>query len=218
MYFVGYGLTSRFVLAYKKETNRVLRAVHFQFDTTYASIPDHSLTQSYQNLLKPIDLKHVKEVKFDSIPSLIHDSEILQIKLPLPHSSSSINIQFLNNNIINLPYVKSIPTRHNWRSILPDTMRSNFLIISLHDDEPITAAGIVEYIDYLKEHDVTEIDFKLVKKERTTQTDYEDLRASFKQVGPIVYKLSSRKAITSAIRPTPCKTFGDIIKSPYFSI
>ena len=91
-------------------------------------------------------------------------------------------------------------------------------LIAVHEDEPITADGVIEYINFLKESGLTSVEFHFVKRSRSSQTDYEDIISAFDQVCPIVYRLTSRKAIITTIPPPPCKTFSDILKSKFYSI
>ena len=182
-YFVGYGSTTKIILAYKPKTNRVVCAVHFKFDTTYSSILGHSLLETFRNIMKPIKLEDLKDIKFNSVPNIFPESDKLTIVLPLSHPSSQLNIQINDDPIFNLPYIKTISPRHKQKRILPDIFQSNFYIIGCHDDQPITSAGIQEYITYLSHEALTEVMFQLVKRKKSlTQTDYEDLRAAFEQV------------------------------------
>ena len=44
------------------------------------------------------------------------------------------------------------------------------------------------------------------------------MRSAFDQVCPIINSLSSRKAVSLAIPPPACKTFGDVMKSKYLDV
>ena len=52
----------------------------------------------------------------------------------------------------------------------------------MHDDDTITWEGLLEYVDYLKENNIKEVEFQLVKCKKYTKTYYKHLRASFNQV------------------------------------
>lgn len=74
------------------------------------------------------------------------------MKFPLPYVSSSFNIQILNDEVYNIPYIKILSLRHLWCNLLPDTMMNNFWIVSIYEDDLVIEYGVNEYIDFLKEN------------------------------------------------------------------
>lgn len=122
---MGYALTLKIVSAYNKTKNMVVQAVHFRFDKSYSSLPSDSLLEKFKNFIKPIKINNVKVIKFDSIPTLFPESDIIKIDLLITHESSQLNITILDDELYNISYIKSIPVQHKWYKILTDRMRSN---------------------------------------------------------------------------------------------
>ena len=78
---------------------------------------------------------------------------------------------------------------------MPDAMRRNFWIVSLHNDEPITAEGVAEHAKHLQEQKVEMMHVTLDSRSESTMSDYEEIRVIFDQVRPCIHKLVSRKAL-----------------------
>ena len=116
-----------------------------------------------------------------------------------------------------MPYFKSIPFRDPWHKLLPDSMRSNVWLVSINGDEPITSDWATEHITYLKNDHVATTRFYFTKREYSPATQCEDIRNVFDQVRPIVHKPSSRKVLSLATPPPPCRTFCDVLKSSFFT-
>lgn len=112
LYFIRYASMSKIVLAYNKNENTVVIVIHFRFDRSYLSLPYHDLLETFKNLAKPMKIEDVKVIKLNSILTLFTDSDISTIDLLLPYESSPLNIIILNDELYNIPYIKSIPIRN----------------------------------------------------------------------------------------------------------
>ena len=90
--------------------------------------------------------------------------------------------------------------------------------IIIHQDEPITAERVLDYIAYLREQKIFKFQLTLYPRQTMTNTWYEEYRTYFDNFCPVVsHSLSpvSAYAIQSPVKPTTPLHVGQLQDNPF---
>ena len=145
--FLGHGGSQTTIYSYI-ENKKWYRSPYFRFDPTYSSTPSHSIPLSFRNLMDKVKIEDVSELHLNTHNKPHNSMAGVTIKLPLQYKSFPLNISLRDDKSFNMPILNKLPPRHAWRKHFPSDCMSNVWILAIDHEEPITAAGAIDYLNF----------------------------------------------------------------------
>ena len=174
--FLGHSNTFKVVLTNDHKNKKVFRAVHFKPDQKYYSTPTQSLLIGIRNKLSPVPCQQILDLPFNIIDyfSLFDATDRHDFVLPLPSEGAPLNITIIDDEDFHIPILKSITKIHVWHRFILSSFKTNFWIVSIHEEEPITADGAHEAIRFLISKGLDEVKFSFYKRKSCDKTLLEE--------------------------------------------
>ena len=110
--FLGYGALEITICAWDLTAKKWTRGPYFRFDSTFSSIPSHSLPLSFRNILGQVKLEKVKVLHMNLSDRPYNPTAGMNLKLPLLHKSAPLSIIMKDDESFNVPILHHITPRH----------------------------------------------------------------------------------------------------------
>ena len=91
-------------------------------------------------------------------------NEGFTVNVPLTPLPSPLNVTLKDDTSFNVPILHTITQRYPWRNHLPSKYCYNSWIIAINEEEPITASGALDTLNYLRMNGATEVTIQLHKR------------------------------------------------------
>ena len=117
--FLVHGSNITTTYSYSIDDDKWFRSPFFRFDTTFSSVPSHSLPLSFRNMLGAVKLDDVSTVELNARKTPYAPDEGFTATVPLQHKSCPLNITVKDDSSFNTPILHTITQRHPWRNHLP---------------------------------------------------------------------------------------------------
>lgn len=179
--FLGYGSTQTTIYSYDLTLEKWYRSPYFRFDATYSSIPSHSLPLSYRSILGKVQLEDVSVLEMDTSTTPYDPNAGFTVTLPIPAYPVPLNISLKDDKIFNMPILCKLRNRHPWRNHLPTEYLNNVWILAIDNEEPITASGAIDTLNFLRKNHRTTCIIQFHKRQTYSGTLLNDCRSLFDQ-------------------------------------
>ena len=63
-----------------------------------------------------------------------------------------MNVALRDDQSFNTPMLNKLTQRHPWRKFLPTDYLSNVWILAIDDEEPITASGAIDTLNFIRKN------------------------------------------------------------------
>ena len=181
--FLSYGSTQTTIYSYDIESSKWYCSPYFRFDATHLSMPSHSLPLSYRNIMSKVKLEDIAELLMDASSSPFDPNAGFAVTALLPSCPLPMHLSFRDDKSFNLPILNKLPQRHPWRHFLPTEHLRDVWILAINDEEPLTAVGTLETLNFIQRNNRTECMAQLHKRETCNGTLLNEYRSLFDQFG-----------------------------------
>ena len=103
------------------------------------------------------------------------------ITLPLPSHPLPMNVALRDDQSFNMPMLNKLTQRHAWRKFLPTDYLSNAWILGIDDEEPITASGEIDALNFIRKNKRHSCFIQFHKRTTYSGTLLNDYRSVFNQ-------------------------------------
>ena len=124
-WLIGHGNYEMTHLCYYPFNQKIIRTPHFRFYSSYSTVPSHSLSSSYRNVMGNLKVSDIHDIKLENSLTPFNSVDITCLTLPLPLEGIPLNIIFKDDHAFNLSYLYLANPRRKCRSILPKHLQSN---------------------------------------------------------------------------------------------
>ena len=192
--FLGFGSSSAVIIYEDIKSGKIKRARNCRIDDYF------SLATTHPKLICPASkLIHAASTNSDVpslpnyfphleiVPSPFQQHELYTYQVTIP-SSGPLGLVLQDDEHFGLPIIISMEATSSFLPKCKKDLRRQSWIINIHHEEPITVSRTLEYIDFLRKSNILTFLITLSKRVTTQKTNYEEIRARFDNVRPIVSK------------------------------
>ena len=115
----------------------------------------------------------------DTSSSPYHPNARFTVTLPLPSSPLPTHVPLKDDKVFNLPTLNKLPARHHWRNCVPKGCLSNVWTLTIDDEEPITASGAIDALNFMCKNHLTTCAVQFHKRTTCPGTLLNDYRYLF---------------------------------------
>jgi len=219
--FLGYGASTAVMYYLDNVKNTIKRAHHAKVDNL--QVGGNELTPGSRIIHKHANIANV------NLPD--HQLTISRIASPFKYETlfsynvsisktGPLGLNLEDDKVFGLPIINSMeddsPFKHGCKKIL----QKNSWIIGIHHDEPITIDRFIDYIAYLRAHDILTFQITLTKRVTPAATNYAMFRNYFDNFRPIAAKATiitpeAKYAVQVPSKPITPKTWTDVINGDF---
>ena len=132
-------------------------------------------------MLGAVKLNDVNTVEFNTSKTPYAPDEGFTATVPLQQKLCPLNITVKDDSSFNIPILRAMTQRHPWRNYMPSEYCYNSWIIAINEEEPITAARILDTLNCLRKNGATEVFMQLHKRSAYNGTLLNECRSLFNQ-------------------------------------
>ena len=166
--FLGHSNASKIALMCDFKKKKIFWAMYLKLDRQFASTPTHVLPLGIKNQLSPLACQQLPDMPFNTVEdhfSLFDSTDRYDVILSLPSEDTPLHINVIDDEDFHVPLLKSISKRHMWCHFLVSSFKSNCWIVSIHDEESISAEGAREATRFLISKGHHEVKFTFCKRQ-----------------------------------------------------
>ena len=222
--FLGFGASTA-VLYYLDVVKRTIkRAHHAKVDDLQvggnALTPGSRLIQQHshmQNLQLP---DHQITVARVSTPFRYDTLFSYSVSIP---KTGPLGLNLENDTVFGLPLINSMSGDSPFKLGCKKILQKNSWIVGVHHDEPITIERFLEYITYLRDHDILTFQLTLTKRVSPAATNYSMFRNYCDNFRPIAARATvitpeAKYAFQLPVKPPTPNTWTDVINGDFKDI
>ena len=187
--FMGYGNTTKSPL-YFCLTNRTLQRSHHLIvnDASHRERLPNIFTSPTNNL----PTVQLNSIKLDLLPTPFATHPIHTYEITIPHHATHAGLEILDDEYFNIPYLSKTVRDTPAFETIPAIHRRNMFIVSVNQQEPITAARAIELIKppRLRSQNTIVIKLQITKRISSAKSKLQELRSTFDQIRPIISSLT----------------------------
>jgi hypothetical protein len=220
-YFMGYANTTKVIVYWDPKTNTIKRAHHCfvdEFETRVSPHQRHTpgallLAETpggqYDPTPPPPDEIRFQISSFDIQESSFPADEMFSFQVSIPPQGRRFHIQVGDDQEYHIPFLDRVYVDSPWFHEIPPSARRNMWIVSIDEEEPIMGTSFIDYLHHIQDPvEVRTATLILARRTSHTMTNFQELRASFDQMRPVISHLASFRK-----RPTTYTNIGDCLKS-----